>query len=365
MMAAAEPASKPAGVAGYGELMQSSQVVLPCSELQPAVDWFLAHTDFEMVLIRPADDPSIAVLEGHGLTLRLDCGAPAGPSSLLLAVDAVPAEPVLVAPNGTVIHFVPTDPSLVLPTNDPAFVLNRFADAHFGTGRAGMAYRDLIPQRQGGRFIASHIEIPNGGPVPDYVHHHHIRFQMIFCHQGWADLVYEGQGPPFRFEAGDCVLQPPHIRHRVLATSDAFEVVEIGCPAEHDTLRDNDMELPTSVVDCERNFGGQRFVWHRASEASSTPSQLPGFSYTTFGIDTATDGLATVGIVSSAGSADHVLVTHDGEFLFWFVRQGSASLYRNDDEFEIRPRDAITFTPEETYSLTTTSPDFEFLEVKL
>ena len=30
-----------------------------------------------------------------------------------------------------------------------------------------MHYRDLIPSRLGGSIIASHIRIPDGGPVPD------------------------------------------------------------------------------------------------------------------------------------------------------------------------------------------------------
>jgi hypothetical protein len=48
-----------------------------------------------------------------------------------------------------------------------------------------MQYRDLLPSRLGGRYIASHIRIPDGGPVPDYVHYHRVRFQMIFCKAGW------------------------------------------------------------------------------------------------------------------------------------------------------------------------------------
>ncbi len=364
-MALGAPGSKLTVIGGYRERMQSSQVVLPCGEIQPTVDWILAHTDFEMVLIRPADDPSIAVLEGYGLTIRLDRDAPAAPCSLLLAVDTVPAERTMTAPNGTLIEFISTDAPLELPTNEPVFVLSRFADANFGTGRAGMAYRDLIPKRQGGRFIASHIQIPNGGPVPDYVHHHHIRFQMIFCHAGWADLVYEDQGPPFRFEAGDCVLQPPHIRHRVLATSDAFEVVEIGCPAEHDTLRDNQMDLPNPVVDSDRDFAGQRFAWHRASDSVPEPWRWPRFDFTNFGIDTATGGLAKVGIVRAGSDAEAASFAHDDEFMFWFVRAGSATLTRNGQRHRLGPSDAVTFAPDQTYSLTNTSDDFEFLEVKL
>ena len=44
-----------------------------------------------------------------------------------------------------------------------------------------MQYRDLIPGRLGGPYIASQLRIPNGGPVPDYVHHHHIIFQLIIA----------------------------------------------------------------------------------------------------------------------------------------------------------------------------------------
>ena len=56
-------------------------------------------------------------------------------------------------------------------------------------GRAGMEYRDLIPDRLGGRFIASHIRITDGGPVPDSVHFHDIGFQVIVCRAGWVRVV--------------------------------------------------------------------------------------------------------------------------------------------------------------------------------
>jgi quercetin dioxygenase-like cupin family protein len=39
---------------------------------------------------------------------------------------------------------------------------------------------------------------------------------MIYCHRGWVRVVYEDQGEPFVMHPGDCVLQPPGIRHRVL-----------------------------------------------------------------------------------------------------------------------------------------------------
>jgi quercetin dioxygenase-like cupin family protein len=186
--------------------------------------------------------------------------------------------------------------TIALPAGDQAFVLSRMGD-DWGLGRAGMQYRDLIPGRQGGRFIASHIRIPFGGPVSDYVHFHRIRFQMIYCKAGWARLVYEDQGEPFVLSAGDCVLQPPQIRHRVLEASNGLEVIEVGCPALHETVADHAMTLPTPHVLPERNFAGQRFVRHVAAEASWLQWRREGFEMRDAGIAAATNALAGVRVV--------------------------------------------------------------------
>jgi hypothetical protein len=37
-------------------------------------------------------------------------------------------------------------------------------DERWIKGRAGMMYKDMLPGRLGGRFIASIIKIPTGGP---------------------------------------------------------------------------------------------------------------------------------------------------------------------------------------------------------
>lgn len=126
-------------------------------------------------------------------------------------------------------------------------------------GRAGMEYRDLIPDRMGGKVIASHIRLTKGGEVPDYVHYHKIEFQMIYCLRGRIKVIYEDQGPPFWLEPGDCVLQPPEIRHRVLECEANSEVIEITMPAEHETWVEHDITLPTNELKPDRNFGGQRF----------------------------------------------------------------------------------------------------------
>ena len=177
-----------------------------------------------------------------------------------------------------------------------------------------MRYRDLVPGRLGGRYIASHIQIPDGGEVPDYVHFHDVVFQMIFCAAGWVRLVYEDQGPPFVLHAGDCVLQPPLIRHRVLEASPGLEVVEIGCPAEHLTRREHDLDLPTATVDPDRDFGGQRFVRHAAAGAPTGPWRGGTLECRDTGIGAATGDLAQVVI---AGRPSGAATTTDLARLPW------------------------------------------------
>mgnify|MGYP000099785980 CR=1 FL=1 len=341
----------------------TGEVLLPAGDLSETIDYFADELGFRMVLISPADDPSEAVLEGLGITVRL---VPDLSGSTALRLPSDQNRPSVVAPNGTEVRFfVPSD-ELDLGPLERSFVVSRSADGHFGAGRAGMGYRDLIPNRQGGRFIASHIHIPDGGPVPDYVHHHHILFQMIFCYRGWADLVYEDQGPPFRMNAGDCVLQPPHIRHRVLATSADFDVVEIGCPARHDTLRDHELALPNETIAPDRDFGGQRFVWHRASAAMWKPWRQPGFESQDFGFAEATGSVATASVVRAAGADRIEAFEHQRDLHFWFVMQGGLVLSRNGKErHRLGPADSVTLPAGEVFEVAEVSADLELLEVLL
>ena len=179
-----------------------------------------------------------------------------------------------------------------------------------------MRYRDLIPSRLGGRFIASHILIDQGGPVEDYVHFHNVRFQMIYCHRGWVRVAYEDQGEPMLMREGDCFLQPSTIRHRVLEASDRMQVIEIGCPAEHETWADPDTTLPTGTVDAHRGFGadGHRFVFHQAASAAWTPSRVSGWESRDTGIGTATDGVAGVRALRPFGEPPRATISHSGEF---------------------------------------------------
>src|SRR5204863_8697131 len=185
-------------------------------------------------------------------------------------------------------------PSDRLPGFTPEFVLTR-AGASLAQGRAGMLYRDLIPDRFGGRYIASHISIPEGGPVADWVHFHRIAFQLIAVRRGWVRVVYQDQGDPFVMHAGDMVLQPPGIRHRVLESSAGLEVVEISCPASHETFADYDMVLPNGEADPGRLYGGQHFLHHAAAAAPWTPCH--GAEAQETGVSEASGGLAEARIV--------------------------------------------------------------------
>jgi mannose-6-phosphate isomerase-like protein (cupin superfamily) len=229
--------------------------------------------------------------------------------------------------DGLTLEFAPARTPVEVPAGEQRFTITRLEnDQAWGAGRAGMLYRDLIPGRYGGRFIASHIRIPDGGEVPDYPHFHRIRFQMIYCRSGTARLVYEDQGEPFLFTAGDCVLQPPEIRHRVLETSAGFEVVELGCPAVHETHADHSMTLPTGVLRPERDFGGQRFVRHIAASTPWSPWRLAAsearFAVRDTGIAAGTRGLAGAWTVRCTGEATTPTLVHRGELLFLFVLRG-------------------------------------------
>jgi quercetin dioxygenase-like cupin family protein len=230
-----------------------------------------------------------------------------------------------------------------------------------------MLYRDLVPGRMGGGLIASHIRIPEGGPVPDYVHFHEIRFQVIHCYRGWVRVVYEDQGEPFLLQAGDCVLQPPRIRHRVLECSAGLEVIEITSPADHVTRVDHDLTLPTPRLRPDREFRGQRFLRHVAADASWTDWRSEGFRARDTGIGAATGGLAGVSVVRPRETPlVSAPISSRAGGLLWFVLEGG---FLMQTEGRMRERivreDVVVVPPGMEAALEEWSPDLEFLEVAL
>ena len=272
--------------------------VLSVPDLNEALDFFTSRLGFRVDMIFPADAPNTAVISGQGITLRLE------------AKTKHPTIEVI---------------------NDPReFIISRLhTEDAWSVGRAGMQYRDLIPGRLGGKIIASHIRIPDGGETPDYVHYHKIHFQMIYCKTGWVRVVYEDQGPPFILEAGDCVLQPPKIRHRVLESSPGLEVIEISSPAIHETWADHELALPTSQHLPERIFSGQKFARHQAKNALWKPTSIDGLEARDTSIGDATNGLAGARVLRTIKSISANVDGHSGDFLFWFILQGELKINGN------------------------------------
>ena len=266
---------------------------------------------------------------------------------------------------------------VIMPADSPAVAelsgggrrvrLQRRAEAPApDTGRAGMVYRDLLPEREGGRFIASHITIADGGPVPDYVHHHDVRFQVIHCVRGWVRVVYEDQGEPFTMHAGDTVLQPPHIRHRVLESSPGLEVFEVSGPSEHPTFVEHAITLPTTDTAPERDFGGQRFVRHERATATWTPWRADGFEAADTGIGVATGGLGGTRTVRTTTPGAHLPTgRHDAELVLWFVESGAATLTIGDEVRRLRVADAVAVPAGIDHALTDCTADLSFYEVTL
>ena len=355
--------------------IRRAEVRLSSRSVAEDLPFFTRTLGFRLDEIFPADAPAVIALSGHGLHLRIEEGRDAPPGALRLLCDdpagvaaGLGGATRLTAPGGTEIELVTAEPDLAVPPVRHAFSVRRLADgAPWVIGRAGMHYRDLVPDRLGGSIIASHIRIPDGGPVPDMVHYHVVGFQLIHCYRGWVDVVYEDQGDPIRLHAGDCVTQPPRIRHRVLEASDEVEVIEIGVPAEHVTAIDHEMTLPTGRRLPERTFGGQTFVHHEAAYAAWTPWRLAGFEARDTGVAAGTAGMAGVQVVRPApGDAPGGMSRHDADILFAFVMEGAVTLEAEDGpRHALEAGDAFTVPPGLATRLTEQSAGLELLEVSL
>ena len=317
----------PIGRYDAGMVKSPNELELVCADFNPALE-LLRRLGVQLDIIYPADDPHTAILTHDGMNLRLTSQSGAPP------------------------------PSADLPEFLSEFVVTHEGDSA-GEGRAGMRYRDLIPGRLGGRYIASHITISEGGPVADWVHFHRIAVQLICVRRGWVRVVYEDQGEPFIMAAGDIVLQPPGIRHRVLEGSPGLEVIEITCPALHETFADHAMALPNGQADPERKFGGQRFLHHVAGTSPWFPWH--GAEAQATGVQDAS-GLIDARILKPGASPVIAMPPHGGELVFGFVLEGSMRL-EFGDEYALGPADSFVIPPGEEWHLCGLSDDLRLLHV--
>jgi quercetin dioxygenase-like cupin family protein len=356
------------------EIIQRAEVVISCAVFNDNLQFFTEVLGFKVDSISPADDPRFAQISGFGQNIQLQFGEdPIQPITLRLLFrgDGISEkeERIRLAPNGTRIALVPVNDELDLPPICQSFVTSHLAGPlTWNEGRAGMSYRDLIPGRQGGRFIASHIRIEKGGPVADYNHYHNVRFQMIYCYKGWVRVAYQGQGPDFVLYPGDCVTQPPGIRHRVMECSPGLEVIEISCPGEHQTYADHDIQLPEQALAPDRLYAEQRFVHHERGKSQWGPWRLTGFEALDMGIAQASQGLAGAFQVRPCQSdvGAETVVAHDEEFLFLFVLKGQVNLLcESFGENQLSAGDACVIPAGHSHALLSGSEQLEFLEVRM
>jgi len=304
------------------------ELLLTCADFDRELDR-LRGLGARLETVFPADDPHTAILSHDGRRVRLT-SRPDAP--------AIPAG---------------------LPDFRPEFLVTR-AGAAPAQGRARMLYRDLIPGRLGGRYIASHISMPEGGPVADWVHFHHVAVQLICVRKGWVRVVYEDQGDPFVMAAGDMVLQPPGIRHRVIESSAGLEVVEIACPALHETCAEHDMDLPTGRTNPDRRFGGQLFLHHVAAGASWTPWH--GWEAQATAMRDASGGLVDVRTLRPGAAPVIEVPRHDGELVFGFVLEGSVRLDHREGH-RLGAADSFVIPPREAWRLAEASGDLRLLHL--
>lgn len=304
-----------------------AEIKIPCADLEEALDFFTTRLGFRLEMIFPADEPAVAVISGHGATIRLERS------------DS-PAAVIVETPNNS--------------STVSAFpIVSRIDDAKWIMGRAGMEYRDLVPGRLNGKLIASHIRIAAAGEVPDYVHYHKVGFQMIYCWHGRVRVVYEDQGEPFWLHPGDCVLQPPQIRHRVLESAANTQVIELTSPAIHETWADHDLMLPTDETIPDRTFGGQRFIHHKPADSTPLFGEFGGFETHHFGIAAASGNAAHVFELRTQSDRSEFAADDQNSLnSFYFLLSGRAHFaIDNFGEHKFTPGDAVLIPPHVKYHL--------------
>ena len=168
-----------------------------------------------------------------------------------------------------------------------------------------------------------------------------------------------------RLTAGDCFIQPPEIRHRVMHAADGIEVIEIGVPAEHVTEIDHVMTLPTETERPDREWQGQKFVHNLAKDGGFDPFRIPGFEARDTTISDNTKGVASVMVARATGETSP-WTRHDCDILFNFVLAGEMTLEgEGKDPYRLSAGDAFVIPPQMATRYTGATTDLELLEVSL
>ena len=85
--------------------IEAAEVLVPCLDFPAALSYFTTRLKFKVKLITPADNPVVAVVQGYGLTLRLD-GHATGPAPVLRFTKRVADEDFSAPPDGIQVEWV-------------------------------------------------------------------------------------------------------------------------------------------------------------------------------------------------------------------------------------------------------------------
>tara|TARA_Y100000590_G_C15684130_1_gene1000943 strand:+ start:138 stop:1208 length:1071 start_codon:yes stop_codon:yes gene_type:complete len=320
---------------------------LPSINLEEDIDYYEKNLKFKLVEIYPAESPEVAILSGHGMRIRLETNTSLNPGRIRIAKKNISnlnkSKKTFLASNGTEIEIVQESTNHSLLFSNEEMQVNNFDEDNWLNGRAGMLYRNLINEKTKVNFIASHIKIPKGGPVNDKVHYHEINFQIIFCFNGWAKVVYENQGDPITLSKFDCILQPPKIRHKVLESSDNLEVLELTVPGRHSTKIDNKMILPNNIIDKEKLFSNMKFCYFNYKNSQIEKSDTSNILCRNTNIDIATNYKASVEILESQSIARYQ-INNKNKIFFIFVLDGKITINENQNQSYILKKNHSLFS---------------------
>jgi hypothetical protein len=145
-------------------------------------------------------------------------------------------------------------------------------------------------------------------------------------------------------------------------------VIEIGCPALHETIADWSMPLPNATGDAGRQWDGQQFVRHTAKGSPYVAWRLAGWEYRDTGIGDATGGLAGARVLRPT-AVDPVLIGHTeaaAEFEMLVVLNGTVTFATTDGVAErLTDASSVAIPPGTRFTLTDASVGCEVLEITL
>jgi hypothetical protein len=146
----------------------------------------------------------------------------------------------------------------------------------------------------------------------------------------------------------------------VLECSPGLEVIELASPARHETRADHELALPSGSRTEDREYGGQRFVHHRAAAARWEPAADAGWLVRELGIAMATAGLAGACVLRPVDAEARFAGRPAGELYWGCVLRGAVTL---DGEHRLGEADSFTVPAGRPFELADATADLEWLRV--